>query len=86
MSIGSPSVNSVNNLIFGVGYNNIECVNDEDTVEDEPDVDLQPSVSTSTHINSGQATSWKRESMYVTLFECECLFWLSGRALKRHRG
>ena len=67
MSINS-SLNLISNLIFGAGFNNLESFNNEEVDESEsntPDA-LNP--------DNGQGPPWKRESMYVTLFESE---WLS---------
>jgi hypothetical protein len=65
MFIGSPSLNSINNLIFGAGHDdNIERVNSEN----EPEHD-GPDAANPDH---GQGWPRKRESMYVTTFEREC--------------
>jgi hypothetical protein len=76
MSIGSPSLNAINNLIFGAGYDHhdVERAGDEG---DEPEDELEPSnteVLTSARTNNEQGVGWKRESMYVTLFEGGSLF------------
>ena len=69
MSIGSPSLNSINNLIFGAGYDHVERASDEG---DEPEDELELSNTdalNSARTNNGPGVGWKRESMYVTLFE-----------------
>jgi len=70
MAIGAPSINSVNDLIFGAGYNNVERVNHE---EDEPEDEPEDVTSTSAHANNGQSPGCKRQSMYVDLFESKRL-------------
>jgi hypothetical protein len=71
MFIGSSSLNPVNNLIFGAGYDHVERVQEEDDEpEDEPDHDAANAMA-STRSKIEQGASWKRESMYVTLFEGE---------------
>jgi hypothetical protein len=68
MTISSPSLNSVNDLIFGAGHDNVDRVNEEDEPGDEPNV---PDAINLARANNGQGVTRKRESMYVTLFEGE---------------
>jgi len=72
MTLGSPSLNLVNDLIFGAGHDDVERVNQEES--DEPEDELDPNVSDtshSAHANNGPRPGPKRESMYITLFNSE---------------
>ena len=72
MTLGSPSLNFVNDLIFGAGHDDIERVNQDedepDSEEPEPNV---PDTSASAPVNNGPRLGSKRESMYITLFDGE---------------
>jgi hypothetical protein len=70
MTLGSPSLNFVNDLIFGEGHDDIERVNQD---EDEPDSEEPETnvsnTSASARVNNGPRPGSKRESMYITLFD-----------------
>jgi hypothetical protein len=73
MTLGSPSLNLVNDLIFGAGHDDVERVNQEES-DELPEDELDPNVSDtspSAHANNGPRPGPKRESMYITLFNSE---------------